>query len=70
MEAQLITLPLRTLRCDDSQLGTHRYWQMRFCAPACLTGYQKRLSLDILGHDRFESSREGGDFRAQLSLST
>jgi hypothetical protein len=37
-----------TLRCDHCRgsLGSriHRYWQMRFCSPACMAAYQERLA--------------------------
>lgn len=36
-----------TLRCDHCRhtLGptVRRYWQMRFCSPACIAAYQRRL---------------------------
>jgi hypothetical protein len=39
-----------TLKCDYCRgtlgLGVHRYWQMRFCSPACVTSYQRRLDDD------------------------
>ncbi len=36
-----------SLRCDhcrgELDLDVHRYWHMRFCSSACMTGYQQRL---------------------------
>jgi len=36
-----------TLKCDhcrqDLGPGIQRYWQMRFCSPACVAAYRHRL---------------------------
>jgi hypothetical protein len=38
------------IKCDHCRhaLGhkIHRYWQMRFCSPACVTAYRGRLDED------------------------
>ena len=38
------------MKCDHCRRelgrGIHRYWQMRFCSPACVDAYRRRLDDD------------------------
>jgi len=38
------------MKCDhcrgDLGRNIHRYWQMRFCSPACVDAYRRRLDDD------------------------
>jgi hypothetical protein len=61
---------LMSLRCDHCRAalgaGVQRYWQMRFCSPACVAAYRQRLDdatkvkIERLDPPVAETPRDGG----------